>query len=124
MFGPLYLRLLVFAVCGVGLTAPDAACGWVCIKNESKAVLVVQEVPARPSHKRGKTVKLFPGEVYREHQTAAGERQVQVFDARDPARPLCKAKLKWPAKGDVTYKLELVEQKVRLTPVGPAKPTR
>lgn len=116
---PICLRYLLSAVCGVGFVGSTTPAGWICIKNESKVALVVQEVPARPALKRGKTVKLLPGEVYREHHSSAGERKVQVFDARDHTKPLSSAKLTWPAKGDVTYKLEVVEQVVRLTPVVP-----
>jgi hypothetical protein len=117
------LRYLIPAICGVGLLMPIASAGWVCIKNECQVALVIQDVPARTKLKRGKVVKLLPGEVYREHQTAAGEGQVQVYDARYPAKPLCRTKLTWPAKGDVTYKLEVVEQEVRLSLLVPDKST-
>lgn len=111
----------ILALCGVGIVVSTASAGWVCIKNESKIALVVQEVPTRPTLKRGKTIKLLPGEVYREHHSTAGERKVQVYDARDHTKPLSSTKLIWPAKGDVTYKLEVVEQVVRLAPVVPSK---
>src|SRR5688500_7754236 len=107
------IRLLLLALCGIGYFSPKVSAGWVCVKNELKVAVVIQEVPDRPRPRRGKVVKLLPGEVYREYHPAAGERRVQVFDSRDPDNPLCSTKLKWPAKGDVTYKLEIVEQKVR-----------
>jgi hypothetical protein len=121
------IRLLLLALCGVGYCSPNVSAGWVCIKNELKVAVVIQEVPERPRTRRGKMVKLLPGEVYREYHAAAGERRVQVFDPRDPDKPLCSAKLKWPAKGDVTYELEIIEQKIRLAPVvqvGPVLPKR
>jgi hypothetical protein len=114
-------RLLILLLFGIVLPLPAASAGWVCLKNESKVVLVVREVVDRPSLRRGKVVKLLPGEVYREHQTAAGERRVQVFDARNLTRPLCSAKLTWTARDDTTYKFEAVEKTVRLTHVVPAK---
>lgn len=114
-------HILPLALITVGLISPTAAAGWVCIKNESKVAVVLQEAPDRPRLRRGKVVKLLPGEVYREYHSAAGERRVQVFDPSDPDKPLCTAKLTWPAKGDVTYKLEVVKQVFRLIPVAPDK---
>jgi hypothetical protein len=119
-----YPRYLLPALCGVGLVVSTASAGWVCIKNESKVALVVQEVPTRPTPKRGKTIKLLPGEVYREYHTIAGERRVRVYDASDPAKPLGSAKLTWPTKGDVIYKLEVVEQTARLVPIVQAGSTK
>jgi hypothetical protein len=115
-----YLRYLLPALCGVGLVVSTASAGWVCIRNESKVALVVQEVPSRSTLKRGKTIKLLPGEVYREHHAVAGERKVRVYDVRDAAKPLGTAKLTWPARGDVTYKLEVVNRVARLAPVAQA----
>jgi hypothetical protein len=115
------IRPLLLALFAVACFPPTASAGWVCIKNELKVAVVLQEVPDRPRLRRGKVVKLLPGEVYREYHPAAGERRVQVFDTRDPDKPLCSAKLTWPAKGDVTYKLEVVKQVVRLDLVTPNK---
>jgi hypothetical protein len=116
------IRVLFLALLGVGAIPPSASAGWVCIKNELKVAVVLQEVPERHRLRRGKVVKLLPGEVYREYHTSAGERQVQVFDTRDRDKPLGSAKLAWSAKGDVTYKLEAVKQVVRLVQVDPNKP--
>jgi hypothetical protein len=121
MSRPVCLLYVITVLSGVAVVIPTASAGWVCIKNESKFTLLVREVPARPTIKRGKTMKLLPGEVYREHQTTVGERRVQVYDARDPTKPLCSTQLTWPAKDDVTYKLEVVERVMRLTPVVSAK---
>lgn len=115
------IRLLLFTLIAAASLSPTAAAGWVCLKNESKVAVVLQEAPDRPRLRRGKVVKLLPGEVYREYHSAAGERRVQVFDPSDPDKPLCTAKLTWPAKGDVTYKLEVVKQVFRLVPVAPDK---
>ena len=105
MFRQVYLGLQLLAVCGVVFSPSSASADWICIKNETKIAVVIREVTDRPGQKRGKVIKLLPGEVYREYQSAAGERKVQVFDARDHAKPLCAEKLQWPAKGDVTLKL-------------------
>jgi hypothetical protein len=115
------IRLLLLALAGVGCFTPTVSAGWVCIKNELKVAVVLQEVPDRPRLRRGKVVKLLPGEVYREYHPAAGERRVQVFESRDPDKPLCSTKLTWPATGDVSYKLEAVKQVVRLDLIAPNK---
>jgi hypothetical protein len=115
------IRLPLLALFGVGCFTPTAPAGWVCIKNELKVAVVLREVPDRPKFRRVKVVKLLPGEVYREYHPAAGERRVQVFDARDPDKPICSAKLTWSAKGDVTYKVEAVKQAVQLVLVTPDK---
>ncbi len=116
-------RLLLHALALIAVTAiaGPASAGWICVKNETKASLIIQEVPDHPGAKRGKLVRLLPGEVYREYQPAAGARKVQVYDARCPGQPLCVDKMVWPAKGDVTLKLESIEEVVRLAPVPPVK---
>ena len=118
MFRPHPFRLLFLAVIGLFAVPASGFAGWICIKNETKLAVVIQEVPDPPGLKRGKLVKLLPGETYREYQPAAGEKTVQVFDARTPTKPLCAVKLTWPA-ADVTFKVETAEQVVRLAPVKP-----
>jgi hypothetical protein len=116
------LRVPVFAVLGVCLAPLSSSAGWLCIKNDTKVALVVQEVPDRPGQKRGKLVKLLPGEIYREYLPTAGERRVLIFDARNHVKPLSTAQLIWPARGDTILKFETVEGAVRLVPVTPKLP--
>ena len=118
MLRPHRLRPLLLAAIGLLVVPSSGFAGWICIKNETKLAVVIQEVPERPGLKRGKLVKLLPGETYREYQPTAGEKTVQVFDARTPTKPLCAAKLAWPA-ADVTFKVEAAEQAARLAPVKP-----
>src|SRR5688572_7523112 len=103
------------------LAAGPADAGWLCVKNETKFTLVIQEVPGRPGQKRGKAIKLLPGEVHREYQSAAGEKKIQVFDSRRPTKPLWSGKLSWSAKGDGTIKAEPHGEALRLTAVVPEK---
>src|SRR6266536_5712994 len=98
------LRFLPAVRTVVGLTTGSARAGWVSIKNETKAAVLIQEVPANPTAKRGKPVRLLPGEVYREYHAAAGEKQLQVLDAKSPTQVLCEAKVKWPVE-DVTVRV-------------------
>ena len=51
----------------------------------------------------------------RSRLSCAGANKVQVFDPKSPTKPLCTATLSWKS-ADVTYKVELVEQVVKLSP--------
>jgi hypothetical protein len=94
---PALLSLIAWA-------APSAA-GWLSIKNDTTVPLVIQDAPTMPGQKRLKTIRLMPGEVYREFRLTAGEKEVQVFDARCPAKPLFCEKLKWKA-ADTALQIE------------------
>ena len=85
------------------LSAAAAPAGWLCVKNDTTRVLLIQDQPAGPL-KRGKVVRLLPGESYREFQFRPGSKTVDVFDAAQPATAVTQAKLKWLA-ADVTFKL-------------------
>jgi hypothetical protein len=100
----------------LGLVANSASAGWLTIKNESKAAVLIAEVPANPTTKRGKPVRLLPGEVYREYHAEAGEKQLQVLDAKTPAQVLCEAKVKWPAE-DVAVRVRTADKVTKLEPI-------
>ncbi len=102
------------AVVALLFTAESASAGWIVIKNETRAAVVIQEVCDKPG-KRGKQVRLLPGEVYREFHLFAGEKKFEVYDPKSPAKPLCRETLSWKAT-DVTYRVELVEKVVKLSP--------
>lgn len=113
---PQHLRPLLAALVALGLTAGSARAGWLSVKNDTKAVILIVEVPANPVAKRSKPVRLLPGEVYREYHAEAGEKQIQVLDAKSPARVLCEAKVKWPVQ-DVTVRVRTVGKETKLEPV-------
>jgi hypothetical protein len=122
MFPMSHLWLVALTLIGVGLSTPSASAGWVCIKNETKIPLIVQELPDRPTARRGKLVKLLPGEIYREYHRTAGERKVRIFDARTPGKPLGQGKLIWKS-ADVMLRIELADHVARLVPASHQKPT-
>lgn len=99
------------------LSAESARAGWIVIKNETKSAVVIQEVADKPG-KRGKQVRLLPGEVFREFHLLAGEKKFEVYDPKSPAKPLCRETLAWKAT-DVTFRVELVEKVVKLSPAKP-----
>lgn len=113
-------RYPLIALVGLFAPAADVSAGWVSVKNETKAAVLVQEVPANPTAKRGKPVRLLPGEVYREYHAAAGEKTVQVLDAKTPTRVLCEATVKWPTE-DVAVRVRTVGTTTKLDAVAAAK---
>ncbi|WP_143392867.1 hypothetical protein [Fimbriiglobus ruber] len=110
------IRLWIIAAVGVLLIPAHAFAGWICIKNETKTAVYIQDVPDGPGLKRGKVVRLLPGETYREFHLCAGEKKVQVFDATNPTAPLCETRLTWPA-ADVSLHVFTDKKTVTLGPV-------
>ena len=109
-----HFRLLPLAAVALLLSTESARAGWIVIKNETKSAVVIQEVTEKPG-KKGKQVRLLPGEVYREFHLLAGEKRFEVYDPKSPAKPLCRETLSWKA-ADITFRVELVEKVVKLSP--------
>jgi hypothetical protein len=121
MMVPLTSRFFLIAA-GVVLAATGTApAGWISIKNETRSAVVLHDVPDGPAGKRGRVVRLLPGEVYREYQPRAGEKRVQVLETRGQSGVLFEATLKWPA-GDVSLRIRKEGDAVTLDPVRPARP--
>jgi len=75
----------VLAVIGWGL---PAQAGWLTVKNDTAMTVVLESVCDGVLVKRTKSVKLLPGETYREFRLVPGERKVQLFDGSQPGKPL------------------------------------
>ena len=104
---------ILFAVVG---TASAADAGWVTIQNDTGRVVVLQTTaPAGGQPKRGRPVRLLPGEQVREFHTTPSL-QVEVFDGQPQDRSLY--------NGTLTVRTEaqtfLVTQSGRTVTVGPA----
>ena len=85
----LFLSAIVVAVGPISVARAD----WVTIKNDTKRTIVVQSaVTVNGQVKRGKPVRLLPGEVMREfyQPSAVG---VEVYDAQMPNKPILNAPL-------------------------------
>lgn len=86
------IRRRALSVVAVLLTvvgsAPAADAGWVTIQNDTGRVVVVQTtVSTNNQPRRGRPVRLLPGEHVREfHATTTV--QVEVFDGQPQDRPL------------------------------------
>jgi hypothetical protein len=113
-------RLLPLLAAFLVLTGTTAAAdaGWVTLRNDTRRVVVIQEttVEFNGQPKRGKPVRLLPGESVRGFQPA-GTVKVEVFDGQNPGRPLYSGEL--AVKGDrQTFAVGADgRQKVVVTPV-------
>lgn len=82
--------LLALAAASFAVAGPArAADGWVTLKNDTRQVVVVQEtVVCNGLVKRGKAIRLLPGETVREFQAGPAVKKVEVFDGRNPGKLL------------------------------------
>ena len=110
--------LPVLAGLGLLLTSGTAPAGWVSIKNELKIAVVIQELPDNPAVKRGKAVRLLPGETYREYHPVSGEKRFHLLDLRGHGKPLFLGLLRW-SKLDVSLRIRSEEGGVTVVPVTP-----
>ena len=79
---------LVAVALTVAGPAPAADAGWVTIQNDTGRVVVVQTTVTAGGHaRRGRPVRLLPGETAREYHTAPSL-QVEVFDGQPQDRSL------------------------------------
>ena len=76
---------VVLALAGWALPAPA---GWLTVKNDTLHTVVLESVCDGVIVKRTKSVKLLPGETYREYRLEPGERKVQLFDGSQAGKPL------------------------------------
>ncbi len=103
--------LALTALIGAG---ESARAGWITVKNDTKQVIVIQEVGGplnRPI--RGKCIKLQPGETYREFQLLAGSKSIALYDSEAPTIPLSQDKLMW-AKDDATFAIKPDGKSIKL----------
>jgi hypothetical protein len=91
MFPALRFRLLTFAAAlalFVG-SAGGAEAGWVTIKNDTNAPIVLQQtICVNGQPKCGKPIRLLPGETVREWQPGSTVTKVEVFDGQNPKKSL------------------------------------
>lgn len=104
-----HLRTLLpaaLAVLGLFGGASPASAGWLTIKNDTKHVVLIQEIGGplnRPL--QGRTVKLQPGETYREFQLLPGEKTVVVTNADGHGKASAPDRLTWQ-KDDAPFALK------------------
>jgi hypothetical protein len=90
--------------------------GWVTIRNETDQPVVVQEsCVVNNQVRRGKPVRLMPGEVLREYQSCPGTRAVQFLESGGANKKLFEGELKWD-KDDNSFEFRCDGCKVNLSP--------
>ena len=94
------VRVATVLLAVVGWVLPAQA-GWLTVKNDTAQTVVLESVCDGVLVKRTKSVKLLPGETYREFRLVPGERKVQLFDGSQPGKPLGPPL----AEGTLTWKL-------------------
>lgn len=105
------IALILLAPSGL---AAGAAAGWVTIKNETAQPIVIQETClVKNQLRRGKPVRLMPGEVLREYQACPGSKTVHILDCGGQMRTLGTGELSW-AKGDYSFAVRPDGTAVRL----------
>ena len=84
------VRVTAIVLMSIGWAIPAQA-GWLTVKNDTKQTIVVESVTDGMLVKRTKSVRLLPGETYREYRLVPGERKVQLFDGSQAGKPLGQA---------------------------------
>lgn len=106
---------VVSALVAVPLTSSAAAAGWITITNDTNMVVVIQDCGDGKKGGRAKVVRLLPGETYREFQAAAGDKRMQIFEFRGPAKPLFDGPVKWKAD-DLSLSVQPDGKALKLAP--------
>ena len=83
------------AVFGLFGAASPASAGWLTIKNDTKHVILIQETGPLNRPIRGKSVKLQPGETFREFHLLPGEKTVILSDAEGQAKATAADRVTW-----------------------------
>ena len=84
------IGLLFAAMLGIGA---DASAAWITVQNDTKQVIVVQSaITVNGQVKRGKPVRLLPGEVLKEFFQPQGI-ALEVYDPQNPKKALLSAPL-------------------------------
>lgn len=94
MMGRIRVRwaLVAMLIAGAG-PLPEAAAAWIMVQNDTKRVIVVQSaIVVNGQVKRGKPVRLLPGESLKEfHQTPGIA--LEVYDPQVPNKAVLSAPL-------------------------------
>lgn len=102
------VRVATILLAILGLALPAQA-GWLTVKNDTKQTVILESVCDAALVKRTKTVRLLPGETYREFRLVPGERKVQLYDGtpadKSPGKALGQGTLTWKLN-DVTLLIE------------------
>lgn len=94
-------RLFAFALAVVAMVgvAGSGEAGWIVLKNETNKTVVVQEtINQNGTEKRGKPIRLLPGESVKQFYAGPLTAKVEVFDGQNTTKSLF--------TGNITHKGE------------------
>ena len=94
------VRVATILLATIGWAAPTQA-GWLTVKNDTKQTVILESVCDAVIVKRTKTVRLLPGETYREFRLVPGDRKVQLYDGSPADKSLGQVL----GQGTLTWKL-------------------
>ena len=94
------VRVVTILLALIGWALPAQA-GWLTVKNDTKQTVILESVCDAVIVKRTKTVRLLPGETYREFRLVPGDRKVQLYDGSPADKSLGQAL----GQGTLTWKL-------------------
>lgn len=115
------LIALVLAVLAAFALVSSAEAGWVTIKNDTNASIVVQEVVVvKGKQVRGKPTKLLAGESVREFQNTPGIKNYEILDATKPSVVLWSNQLNCKADKQ-SFSVGAVNGRVAVVPVAGGK---
>lgn len=94
MTGRVRIWLFLAAVLAAGAgSSPEATAAWITVQNDTKRVIVVQSaIVVNGQVKRGKPVRLLPGEVFKEFHTPPTV-ALEVYDPQVPNKAMLVAPL-------------------------------
>jgi hypothetical protein len=88
------LRHGLLGGCLLLLGTEIALAGWVTIKNQTGQTLIIQETFVLAGQtRRGKPIQLVAGETVREFLPVPTVKNVEIYDPKNPNRPLWTGKL-------------------------------
>ena len=88
---------VLFALASSG----SAFAGWMGFRNDTKDTIVVQEtITVNGQSKQGKPQRLFTGEAVRDTQCTGPQRNISIFDTKNPNTPIFTGNMPCPAANE------------------------
>ncbi len=94
---PNFTSSWMLAIIVVLASVSIAQAGWMGLRNDTKAPIIVQEtITANGQVKLGRPQQILAGEVIRDTQGAGGQRIYGIYDAKNPAQPIYSGRFSCP----------------------------
>ena len=113
------LLALAAALLATAGSAPAGDGGWLTFKNTTRQTIVLQEtVVTNGVTKRGRPIRLLPGETLKQFQATPAMRKFEVFDGCNPGKPLFSGSLNCLAASP-SFSITSDAKGVSITPATP-----